>query len=148
MDRHTVVLVVLFVLAMGAGCGSDEPDVRAAQDRMEQEMRALLVDLAPDATVDEEPSRGLTPCGGIEGASWSEVLASHDASVLQPPAPDTLLSRAQEALDDMGVGYSAGAGRNLLTIDGDGYVGSLRLDEETDRLRVSAETDCLDNPDE
>lgn len=138
---------MLVVLTSG-GC-SDEPDVREVETRMQEEMHTLLTELVPDAEVEEERQpEGRIPCGGLEGASWSKVLTSYDASVPDPPAPGTLLPRAQDALDDLGIDYVGGNGWTLLTIKGKGYGGTLRLDDRTGLLLVSVETDCLKNPDE
>lgn len=147
--RSIAALLTLLVLTTGAGCSDDGSEFPAAQARMEEEMQALLAELAPDAEIDVAAHSGdPSPCGGIEGSSWSEVLASYAASVPDPPSPETLLPRAQEALDTMGVEHTAGTGRAFLGVRGQGYVASLRHDEEGNRLLVAAETDCLDNPEE
>lgn len=122
-----------------------------ASQQLRDVAEAVLAAVAPEAPARLGDARDRTPCGGVEGTSYSRIKTGlTGVAGSRVDDPDTAFAAAREALTGQGATFDdvreVGEGQVLL-FRSDAFGGQLVLHPDG-KVVLNAETACLDNPDE
>lgn len=155
----TRLLALLCLAWATAACSTssehEDLPVLEVQADMERQLLDLAEVLMPPATIEDVPAprteiTQLSPCGGVEGASWSRVLGSYDLDLATPQTSDeaTDALTAHLAGTELEVVLPSAADVGRFELRGEGWVGVVEVRPEHSQVVILGETDCLDNPEE
>lgn len=146
-------MLVLTLVASGCSGEPEGPGVLAVQADMEEHLRAVA-DAVTNKNFDVPPASDsvddLSPCGGIEGASWGPVQGSYDIDVRTDADAEALVRDIADHLTgtSLDVELPSAARPRRFSVQGNGWVATVEARPDHDQLWISGETDCLDNPEE